>query len=513
MPEVPISANKTIAKNTLFLYGRMLFNLVVSLYTSRVVLQMLGVNDYGVYQVVAGVVSLFTFVTGSLAGATSRFLSYELGRGDLNKLSRTFAATLNVHIYMAIILFAICETIGLWFINYKLNIPEERMFSGNVVYQCSILMTILSLLQAPYNASIIAHEKMQVFAYVGILDTILKLIACYLLYIAPLDRLESYGLILLLFTFIINCIYYLYCKRSFLECHFRWNSDWTIAKPILVFSGWQLFGDFSLVAKNQGINFILNIFFGVAVNAACGFANTVYGAIVGFANNFLISIRPAIIKSYSQNNFKRMNELIVLASKFAFSLMLILTVPFVLNSEYILTLWLKTPPEYTAILCQYTLSILLIAVIYAPVQYAIIATGDIRFLSLFHGIALLAVLPVSYLFLSLGYSPEVPFIITLIEEGIVCSLFPYILKRKIVDFDMYGYYKNAIVPCFITLAMTYIIMSFVHLRVMREASFLNFLIDVLSSTIIIIILVYFIVLSKNEKDKLKTMTLKLIKKK
>ena len=499
-----ISSNKTIAKNTLFLYGRMLFNLVVSLYTSRVILQVLGVSDLGVFQVVAGIVAMFTFVNGSLAGATSRFLAFELGRNDKQRLSRTFAATLNVHIITAVIFFVVCETIGLWLVNYKLNIPEGREQAANIVYQTSVLMTMLSLIQSPYNAAIIAHERMKVFAYVGILDTIFKLVACYVLYITPFDRLIIYGIVLLLFTLTINLIYYIYCKRSFSECHFRWSTDWSISKPILVFSGWQLFGDFSLVTKNQGVNILLNIFYSVTINAACGFANTVYGAIVGFANNFMISIRPSITKSYSIGDFKRLNDLIVLSTKYAYSFMLILTVPFILNCNYILKLWLKTPPEHTERFCQFALYILLVAVCFSPIQYAINATGNNKLLSMIHGTTLLSILPISYVLLRQGCSPIVPFLITLIEEIIVGNTFPLILKSNLSDFDIRSFYTKAIGPCLVTSALAFSVIRFMHSTFLLDDILLKFVIELLSSTMIITILVYIVVMTRRERSKAKT---------
>lgn len=498
-----ISSNKTIAKNTLFLYGRMLFNLVVSLYTSRVVLQVLGVNDLGVYQVVAGIVAMFTFVNGSLAGATSRFLAFELGKNDSQRLARTFAATLNVHIVTAAIFFVVCETIGLWLVNYKLNIPAGREVAANVVYQASILMTMLSLVQSPYNAAIIAHERMKVFAYVGILDTLFKLIACYVLYITPYDRLMVYGAALLTFTVVINLIYYVYCRRSFTECRFRWSADWSISKPILVFSGWQLFGDFSLVTKNQGVNILLNLFYGVAINAACGFANTVYGAIVGFANNFMISIRPAITKSYSSGDYNRMNELIVLSTKFAYSFMLLLTVPFIFNCDYILRLWLKTPPAYTTVLCQYSIFILLVAVCFSPIQYAINATGNNKLLSMIHGMALLIILPISYFCLGHGYSPSTPFALTLVEEIIVGNTFPSMLKKNMCKFDLIGFYKKAVAPCLVTTVLSFMILGILHDSLLLKNPLLGFFTECLVSVAVILIAVYFIVMNNQERNMVK----------
>ena len=494
-----ISSNRTIAKNTFFLYGRMLFNLVVSLYTSRVILQVLGVSDLGVYQVVAGIVALFTFVNGSLAGATSRFLAFELGKNDNQRLSKTFAATLNVHIITAGILFFVCETVGLWFVNYKLNIPEGREFAANFVYQCSVMMTMLSLIQAPYNAAIIAHERMRMFAYVGILDTILKLVACYVLYITPFDRLVVYGLVLLLFTLIINLIYYIYCKHSFSECHFRWSNDWSISKPILVFSGWQLFGDFSLITKNQGLNILLNLFYGVTLNAACGFANTVYGAIVGFTNNFMMSVRPSIIKAYSTENYMRMIELIHVSCKYSFFLMMLLSAPFLFDSQYILELWLKTPPAYTAEFCKLSLLNLLVVVLTSPVTYAVIATGNNKILSLLGGTSMLLVLPFAYLFLKLGYNPTIPFIITPILQSLVSNLYVILLKKYIPQFSITNYYRRIIIPCVVIFILVVTFTKIIFSYVSIENHLLNLMAICSCTTILIFSFILLIAMSKEER--------------
>lgn len=493
-----ISSNKTIAKNTLFLYGRMLFNLVVSLYTSRVILHVLGVSDLGVYQVVAGIVSLFTFLNGSLAGATSRFLAYELGRGDIMQIKRTFSSTLNVHIITAFLLFIVCEILGLWFINNKMNIPDGRVFAANIVFQCSLMMTVLSLIQAPYNATIIAHEKMNVFAYIGILDTLLKLLACYILYIITVDKLIVYGCLLLLFTVVINSSYFFYCKMNFRECVFTPHLDWKICKPILIFSGWELFGDFCLIAKNQGINILLNLFFGVAVNAACGFANTIYGAIAGFSNNFMISIRPAITKAYSIGDFGRMNMLINQSSKFAFALMLLLTTPFIFDSEYILVLWLKTPPNFTSVFCKFLLLTLNIAVLFSPIIYAVNATGKNKNITILHGPGLLLVLPLSFIALKISNQPYYPFAITFLVEVICFSCFPFILKRIVSQFDIWNYFRKIIFPCLCVAGAVYLITFFVFIGLDSQGLFHLFLIS-LSSTCSTIIFSFLFLLQKEEK--------------
>ena len=278
MSEV-ISSNKTIAKNTLLTYVRMLFNLVVSLYTSRVILQVLGVDDLGTYQVVGGIVSIFTFIGGAMAGATSRFLAYEIPLGNLERLKKTFSASLNVNLIAAVLFAILAETVGVWLVLNVLSIPPGRETAAMIVYQFSILSTVLTFIQTPYNAALIAHERISVFAYIGILDTLLKLLLCYLVVVLPMDKLVAYAILISLTGATIQFIYWIYCKRHFEECVFSWKFDKEVMKPLLTFSGWDLFNNFCFGIKQQGLNILLNTFFTVAINAACGFSNTIYATV------------------------------------------------------------------------------------------------------------------------------------------------------------------------------------------------------------------------------------------
>lgn len=463
-----ISSNRTIAKNTIFLYGRLLFNLVVSLYTSRVVFQILGVTDMGVFQVVAGIITLFTFFNGGLAAATSRFLAFELARDNSFRFQRTFSASLNVHILFAVIVLLLGETVGLWIVYHKLVIPEGRMTAALIVYQCTVGMMVLSMLQVPYNAAIIAYERMNVFAYIGIGDTLLKLIACFMLMLISFDHLITYGLLLLLFSFLIFTVYLFYCKYSFKNCKWTLKWDKEIAKPILVFSGWGVAGNFSFGLKQQGQSILLNMFFGVGINAACGFANTIYGAVVGFANNFMLSVRPAIIKAYSLKEYRRMQELIILSSKFSFFFMMLLTIPFIIDCEFILSLWLGTPPAYTANICRLMLLIILGDSLFSSVKYGITATGKNKAVSLLNSIVYLSYLPMIYVLLRFFLNPYYPFFLLLILELIKNSICTMLLKKNMMEFSMSTFYKEGISPCIvvfiITLSIIYGTLCFIELE-------------------------------------------------
>lgn len=501
MSEV-ISSNKTIAKNTLLTYIRLLFNLVVSLYTSRVILQVLGVDDLGTYQVVGGIVSIFTFIGGAMAGATSRFLAYEIPLGNVERLKKTFSASLNVNLISAILLVVVAETIGIWIVVNVLSIPPGRENAAMIVYQFSILSTVFTFLQTPYNATLIAHEKISVFAYIGILDTFLKLLICYLVLVLPMDKLVAYAVLIALTGAIIQFIYWIYCKRHFEECAFLWKVDKEVMKPLLTFSGWDLFNNFCFGAKQQGLNILLNTFFSVAINAACGFSNTIYGAVRGFANNFMISVRPVITKCYSVKDYGRMQELIIDSSNFSFSLMLLLSMPFFFEGEFIVTLWLKNPPEWTVIFCQLQLATCIISVLFSPIYYGIVATGKNKLYAIQDSFLMLLSLPITYFFLKAGYSALVPFVVLIVIELIKSNLYVYILKRNIAEYSVFSYYKRSVFPCFVVACLS-IFITLLFSPLIKEAGWLKFLLICLTSSLSILMLSYTFLLSKYYKKVLR----------
>lgn len=497
MPEV-ISTNKTIAKNTLLTYVRMLFNLIVSLYTSRVILQVLGVDDLGTYQIVGGIVSIFTFIGGSMAGATSRFLAYEIPLGNIERLKKTFAASLNVNLSAALLLILICETIGLWLVKNILSIPSGREDAAIIVYQLSILSTVLTFIQIPYNAAIIAHEKISVFAYIGILDTLLKLLICFLIVVLPIDKLVAYAILITITGATVQFIYWIYCKRHFEECVFSCKIDKEIMKPLLTFSGWDLLNNFCFGAKQQGINLLLNTFFSVALNAACGFSNTIYAAVRGFANNFMISVRPVITKAFSTKDYRRMQELIIDSSNFSFSLMLLLSMPFFFEGNFIVTLWLKNPPNWTVVFCQLQLATCIISVLFSPVYYGIVATGKNKLYAIQDSFLMLLSLPVTYLLLKKGFSPLVPFVVLIVTELIKSNLYVYILKKNISEYKISNFYKKSVLPCFI-MALISISLTLLCSLLFKQSGWIKFIVVSISSTLSISILSYCFLLNASYK--------------
>ena len=310
--------NKRIVKNTLLLYGRMLLMMVLSLFTSRVVLNALGVEDYGIYNVVGGVVAMFSILSSSLSSAISRYITFELGKGNIEKLKKVFCTAINVQLIIIIIITILLETIGLWFLNYKMVIPDDRMIAANWVFQFSVLTFAITLWSVPYNASIIAHEKMEAFAYISIFDALAKLGIAYLILKNPIDRLVYYGFLILLAGLVQRFLYTYYCKKHFEECRYRFVFDKEITKEMFGFAGWNFIGASSAVLRDQGGNVIMNLFFGAGVNAARGIAMSVNSAVVGFVTNFMMALNPQITKNYAQGNYDYMFRLVFQGARLSF---------------------------------------------------------------------------------------------------------------------------------------------------------------------------------------------------
>lgn len=494
-----ISSNKTIAKNTLMLYMRLALTMVVSLYTSRVILSVLGVVDDGIYSIVGGTVSMFMFLNGAFSGATSRFLTVELARGDKERLNKTFSAALMVHIIMAIVIFILLETVGLWLLNKKLVIPEDRMLAAKVVYQLSVLVTLLSITQVPYSASIIAHEKMGTFAYMSILEVTLKLFICFLLKISPIDKLITYGILMLLVSTLIRMIYRIYCIRHFEECHFSLIKDWGMIKPILTFSGWHLFGTMSVTARDQGVDVVMNTFFGPVINSAAGKAGVICNAVNGFSNNFLTAIRPPLVKAYSIGNYRRMEELMIDASKYAFSLLILLSTPFFFESQFVIDLWLKNPPQYTSLFCVLDLTLVLIVASFRPLTFALNATGDIRLMSIINGAFFFSALPISYILLKMGKSPIAPWIAKSIIQLLLELSNLFILKKNVPEFDIPNFLRKAILPELLSVTIILPIVYVVY-SLFPAGSWLRFLSICAVSALTVSITVFFIVFDQRMRS-------------
>lgn len=382
-----MSENTRIAKNTLFLYFRSFLIMAVNLYASRVILQALGVSDYGLYGAVGSIVAMFSIINGTLAAGTSRFLTFELGKGDAEQLKKTFSAAFAMHVMLALFLFVLMETIGLWFVNHKMNIPEGREFAANVVYQLSIVTCMFTLTQVPYNASIIAHEKMNVYAYVGIAEAAFKLILVLVLLHYPFtDNLIAYAAILAVWSILLRFYYRYYCYKRFPESHLSLVKEKTIYKKMLSFSLWDFIGSFCANGNTQGLNVLINMFFGVKMNAARNVAYQVETAITQFSGNFMMSVQPQIVKSYAKNDTKRFFELIFESSCLSYFLLFIVSLPIILEADYILSIWLVEVPPYTTMFLQCAAAYQLFRIPMRSVVQGTHATGNIKYLNLTSGL-------------------------------------------------------------------------------------------------------------------------------
>lgn len=346
------SNKKLLIKNSIALYLRMMLSILIGLYTSRIVLQVLGVDDYGIYNIVGGVVGLTSFINASMSSSTSRFITYELGRGNFESLQKTFSTALTIHVGIIILVLVLCETIGLWFVNNKVVLPAESLKAANWVYQMSILTTCITILQVPYNATIMAHEKMNVFAYIEILNSLLKLAVVFILKFLPLNKLELYSTLILLVSLIITSCYFIYGTYHFDECRFKITFEKTLFKPMLSYSGWDLFGNLSVTAKQQGGSVVLNLFYGVVANASAGIANVINGTILGFSQIVMTAFRPQIIKSYSSGAIDQFLQLTHLAFKIVLIFYAMISIPAFICMGNLLSLWLKNPPEFSMIFCR-----------------------------------------------------------------------------------------------------------------------------------------------------------------
>lgn len=398
--------NKRIAKNTIFLYIRMLILMLVSLYTSRVVLAALGVEDYGIYNVVGGIVVLFTFINNAMITSTQRYLNYELGRNNLQQAKKVFSVSLNIHIFIALIVLLLAETVGLWFLNTTIQYPESRELAVHITYQLSIFTTCVKIIRAPYNAAIIAHEKMSFYAYLSIFEAILQLGIVFMLMSYSADRLILYSILLCIVALIVNLCYYDYCRKKFEICHYALYKDKLLYRQLLSFSGWSLFGGVANMGASQGLNMLLNVFFGVTVNAAMGIATQVNSAVTSFVHSFQTAFNPQIVKSYAAGDYKYFIKLILSTSKYSYLLLFILALPIYICTPEVLSVWLTEVPDYAVSFCRLMLIFALLDALQGPLWYSVQATGKIKTYQILMSFMILSNLPIAYVCLKLGYSPS-----------------------------------------------------------------------------------------------------------
>jgi O-antigen/teichoic acid export membrane protein len=493
---MPSSNNKRIAKNTLMLYFRMILTMLVSLYTSRVVLNTLGVEDYGIYSVVGGVVLMFSIINSTMASAVQRFMNFEMGKNNNEKLKTIFNTSVIIHIGIALIVLVLLESIGVWFLNNKMNISPERMDAANWVLQFSIFSFIATILSVPYNAAIIANEKMEAFAFISILEVSLKLLIVFSLDWFGFDKLKLYAVLMFLLSVLLRLVYGLYAKKQFKECVFHWQWDKSLFQEMTAFSGWNMIGVSSTVIRTQGIDIVLNIFFGVVVNAAMGIANQVKHAVENFTNNFIIALSPQITKSFASGDNSYLMTLIFQGSRYAYYLLFFLSLPIILETETVLQLWLKTVPEYAAIFVRLTLVVCIIESLSKTLIQAMFATGKIKNYQIVVGSITILNLPVSLLFLNWNFPPQTVFIIAIIIA--IISLFVRLIMLKpMISLRVKSFLQKVVLNVISVSLLSALIPAFMLMSF--DPGTKRFLLTGFTSVISTVFFIYFVGLQSKER--------------
>ena len=490
--------NKRIAKNTLLLYVRMLFTMAIGLYTGRVVLNTLGVTDYGIYNVVGGVIAMLGFLTGSMSAASSRFITYDLGKGDMAVMKKTFGNILSIHFILAGIILFFGETIGLWFVLNKLQIPADRMTAALWVYQFSVFTSILSVISVPYNAAIIAHERMKAFAYIGIIDAVLKLLIVYMLLVIPFDKLKVYALLFFCIQVFDRIVYGVYCTRHFMETKAKPTFDGKLFKEIFSFAAWTMNGNLAVIGYTQGINILLNMFFGPAVNAARGVAVQVQGVVQNFCNNFQMALNPQLTKSYAQNDLQHMHQLLKVSSKFSFFMLFFISLPLMFEAPLVLKWWLGIVPEHTVNFLRLILCSSMLITLSNPLVVSVHATGRIKRFQAIEGAMLLCIVPIAYLLLKLfGVAPEYVFCVHIVVEA--CTQYARIrIVLPMIGMRVVEYVKEVVVPLVKVVVLAPILPLLVYH--FTEQSVATFFLVCVVSVLCVSACVYFIGCTKREQE-------------
>lgn len=504
-----VSRNKQIAKNTIYLYFRMILTLLVSLYTSRIVIYQLGFEDYGITSVVGGVVGFLAFLNASMSSSTQRYLTYELGTGNKQRLQKVFSASLNIHIGIVVLMVIIAETIGLWFVNTHLVIPEGRLYAANWVYQFSLFTFCTGVLQVPYNAAIIAHEKMSIYAYISIVEVILKLAIVYCLSIGKTDKLILYTFLLFLLQQLIRLFYRLYCKYHFEECKFQLFWEKGLYKEMVQFAGWNMFGSIAWILRDNGVNIIINLFFGTVVNAARGIATYVSNNVNSFATNFIISISPQITKLYATNNLKEMERLTHQGLRFSFFLLYFFAIPLMLNVDFVLPFWLVNVPHWTSeFIILFFVDTLLNQLFGSPLITGLMATGKIRNYQIVVSSFILAIIPIGYFVFLKGGSP-LSIMYVMIASTLVAGIARYGFCVKKLDFSIANYLKDVLFPVLTTVVCSFPISYYLTKSVFDGDTWLIFIVRLAVCVLIVFLTEFFIGMRKHERS----MVIKMVSKK
>lgn len=498
-----VASEKRIARNAVFLYLRMIVVMAVTFYTSRVILETLGETDYGVYNVVGGIVTMMSFINGALGASTSRFLTYHLGLGDNAALKKTFAATLNLHICIAILVVILGETAGLYFFYNELNIPSDRMVAAFWVYQFSIITTCINFTQVPYNASIISHEDMAIYAYVGLYEAISRLAIAYLIIISPIDRMVFYAALLMINTILIQMFYRIYTVRRYQECRFQWFYDKKLYNELISYGGWDMFGGLATVAQGQGVNIVLNIFFGPILNTARAIALQIQSGVTVFIQNILVAFRPQVIKNFAQKNYEQMYILTFRAAKFSYVVMLALTLPLCFEMEYILNIWLgDNYPEQTVSFSVITLMTAQLQTIHSAFLMCYHAIGKIKLGNALNGSLMVISLPIGYIALKMG-APAISTLVIIMIINMICQIISWVIVHKYVKYSYMELIKSVYAPCLLITIISIIIPGLIYLN--AEQSIERFIMIILFGDLFLLIFAWMFGLKKNEKSYIKNL--------
>ena len=489
--------NKRIVKNTLLLYARMFFMMLISLYTSRVVLNTLGVEDYGIYNVVGGVVAMMGILNGAMSTSVQRFLNFELGAGDNERLQQTFSMSLNIYALFALIFVILAETIGVWFLNTHLLIPQERLLAANYVFQFSIFATVISLLSNPYNAAIVAHERMDVYAYTSIFEVLVKLGIVYLLLVISFDKLIGYGLFLTCASCLVTLVYYLFCKKHFIECRYRlyWNKS--LFRQLFSYFSWNLFGSTAGLIKTEGLNILLNIFFNPVVNAARGIACTINNVLMQFFNNFYTAVRPQIVKYYAQGDRESMLNLVFRSTRYSFFLCLIVSLPVLIEAPYLIYFWLGQIPEYVIIFTRLIVIISIVDALASPIMTAAHATGKIKLYQFLVGMITILNIPISYCVLKFVYADAVTVYVVSLALAVIAFVVRLWIVKRLVDFSIRLYFRTVILRI-LGLAILSVPLP-LGLHLILESSFISCVTVIAVSVISSCIFIYALGMNSSER--------------
>lgn len=489
--------NKRLAKNTLLLYARMLLTVGISFYSTRLILANLGVDNYGIYNVIGGFVSMFYMITSTMTQAVGRFLTFELGAGNEKKLQQTFSTSVNILLLFALVVVALAETVGLWFVNCKLNISTERMSAANWIYQFSVLSFIFEMISVPYSASVISHEKMGTFAFVTILKVILTLGIAFLLSVSPIDKLVFYGLLVLFVSILVQLMYWIYCKKNFSECRYSFHIDKTIFRNMFGFAGWNFLTTCASMLSSQGVSIILNIHFGTVVNAAKGIASQVNGTVGAFSKNFTTALSPQITKSYAARELEYTKNLVYKGSKFSYLLFFLIALPCILEVDFLLSKWLKEVPPYAGAFVQLSLLNSLVEVLLNSSEILNRASGKIRNFQILVSVTQIFILLFSYIIIDITRNPVWAMAVTNILY--IMIFVPRIIINKPFIGITFGYYFRKVLCGIIIMSVLSLTISLIPIYFLDDG-WLRLAIVSMVSTMSIILFSYLFVLTKGEKE-------------